>query len=425
MQKACSFAVLAGLAMLVSGGAASAAEPSLSQRVVDHYADLAEAKYGDALTAGKALQAAIDGLIAAPSDVTLKAAREAWIAARTPYMQTEAFRFGNKIVDDWEGKVNAWPLDEGLIDYVAESYGADNPENEFYAANVIANASLKVAGKTLDAAKITPALLSEELQEAGGVEANVATGYHAVEFLLWGQDLNGTGPGAGSRPATDFDAKACTGGNCERRVAYLKAATDLLIDDLTWMVAQWGKDGEARKAVTADPSAGVAAIFTGLGSLSYGELAGERMKLGLLIHDPEEEHDCFSDNTHNAHHDDALGIQNIYLGTYTKLDGTVMKGPSVSDLVAEKSAETDTRVKAALATTMERMGALVDRAQAVEAYDQMIGEGNAEGNAVVQAAIDALVVQAKELERAIAVLAIKGISFEGSDSLDDPSSIKQ
>ena len=39
-------------------------------------------------------------------------------------------------------------------------------------------------------------------QAAGGadVETNVATGYHAIEFLLWGQDLNGTGPGAGNRP---------------------------------------------------------------------------------------------------------------------------------------------------------------------------------------------------------------------------------
>ncbi len=54
--------------------------------------------------------------------------------------------------------------------------------------------------------------------------------------------------------------------------------------------------------------------MTGLGSLSYGELAGERIKLGLMIHDPEEEHDCFSDNTHASHFFDALGIRNVYLG---------------------------------------------------------------------------------------------------------------
>lgn len=47
---------------------------------------------------------------------------------------------------------------------------------------------------------ISPQLLAEELHMLDGVQANVATGYHAIEFLLWGQDLNGTNPGAGNRP---------------------------------------------------------------------------------------------------------------------------------------------------------------------------------------------------------------------------------
>ena len=215
-------------------------------QVLENYANIAHAGYADSTAAAKKLQTAVDALIAKPNADTLKAAREAWIAARPPYMQTEAFRFGNKIVDDWEGKVNSWPLDEGLIDYVAEAYGTENAENEYYTANVIANPTLKIGGKTIDAKKITPELL-ESLQEAGGVEANVATGYHAVEFLLWGQDLNGTGPGAGNRPATDYDTKNCTGGNCDRRAAYLKAATELLVTDLEWMTEQWAPKGEARK----------------------------------------------------------------------------------------------------------------------------------------------------------------------------------
>ena len=81
----------------------------------------------------------------------------------------------------------------------------------------------------------------DTLQEAGDIEANVATGYHAIEFLLWGQDLNGTGPGAGKRPATDYRRANCTGGNCDRRAAYLKAATDLLVSDLEEMVGQLGR----------------------------------------------------------------------------------------------------------------------------------------------------------------------------------------
>ncbi len=400
------------------------AAPPAAKDVLKTYADIAEAGYSNSLASAKKLKSAVDAFLAKPTEESLKAARQAWIDARVPYMQTEAFRFGNKIVDDWEGKVNSWPLDEGLIDYVGEAYGADNPENELYAANVIANTAIKISGKDVDTSKITPALLSEQLQEAGGVEANVATGYHAVEFLLWGQDLNGTGPGAGNRPATDFDVKACTGGHCDRRVAYLRAATDLLVDDLAWMAEQWGDKGEARAAVMKDENDGLTAIFTGLGSLSYGELAGERMKLGLMIHDPEEEHDCFSDNTYNSHYYDALGIRNVYLGSYKRTDGSVVSGPSVSDLVKAKSAETDANVRAALDKTMERMTALVERGKKVEAYDQMIGQGNAEGNAVVQGAIDSLIAQSKEFERAIAALDLKAIKFEGSDSLDEPSKVE-
>ena len=393
--------------------------------VVKTYADIAEAGYADSLAAARTLRTAVDTLVEEPTDVNLEAAREAWRAARVPYMQTEAFRFGNAIVDDWEGKVNAWPLDEGLIDYVSTEYGDQSPSNDLYVANVIANISIKIAGEEVDTSKITKELLAEKLQEAGGVESNVAIGYHAIEFLLWGQDLNGTGPGAGNRPATDYSPKNCTGGNCDRRAEYLVTVTDLLVEDLAWMVEQWGPEGAARRAVMADGGrAGLIAIFNGLGSLSYGEMAGERMKLGLLIHDPEEEHDCFSDNTHNSHFYDAKGMQNVYLGTYTRTDGSVVKGPSPSDLVRAKSAEADTRTRGAIDETMKRMDVIVQRAAAGEAYDQLIGEGNTEGHAIVEATINALIAQAKEFERDIAVLDLTAIAFEGSDSLDDPGKVK-
>jgi putative iron-regulated protein len=153
-------------------------------------------------------------------------------------------------------------------------------------------------------------------------------------------------------------------------------------------------------------------------------MAGERMKLGLLIHDPEEEHDCFSDNTHNSHYYDAKGMQNVYLGAYKRVDGSLVKGPSASDLVRAKSPEADERTRAAIDETMKRMTAIVQRAAAGEAYDQMIGEGNAEGNATVDAAIKALIAQSKEFERDIAALDLKAIEFEGSNSLDHPEKVK-
>lgn len=395
-----------------------------AKAVIKTYADIALAKYEDSLITALALDKAVDALIASPSADTLNAAREAWKAARNPYQQTEVYRFGNKIVDDWEGRVNSWPLDEGLIDYVAKSYGTESDENALYTANVIANKEIEINGKKVDASKLTPEFLSGTLQEAGGVEANVATGYHAIEFLLWGQDLHGTGPGAGERPYTDYDLKNCTGGNCDRRAEYLKSASDLLVSDLQEMVNNWKEDGAARKNLTdGDANTGISTIFTGMGSLSYGELAGERMKLGLLLHDPEEEHDCFSDNTYNSHLYDAIGIRDAYHASYKRLDGSVVSGPSVSDMVKAADPAIDKELSGKLDTTVAKMEAIKARALAGEAYDQQIAEGNTAGNATVQAAIDALIDQTKSIERAVGSLKLNQIAFEGSDSLDAPDKV--
>ncbi len=411
--------LLAASALFVTPALAAAPSDVLST-----YGDIAQAKYADSLATAKTLKTAIDKLVAEPTEANLEAARTAWKEARDPYQQTEAYRFGNAIVDDWEGKVNAWPLDEGLIDYVDASYGDESEENDLYVANVIANSSLKVGGETIDATEITPALLAESLQEVGEVETNVATGYHAIEFLLWGQDLNGTEAGAGNRPATDFDPANCTGGNCERRIQYLQAATDLLISDLEEMANAWAPDGAAREELAGKGEAGgLATILTGMGSLSYGELAGERIKLGLMLHDPEEEHDCFSDNTHMSHYNDVVGIRNVYFGSYKSPVGNDVSGASLADLVAEKDPALAEEMKTKLDATLAAFEAMKARAEGGEAYDQMIGEGNDEGNAVVQAAVDALVDQTASIERVVKVLELDDIAFEGSDSLDNPGAV--
>ncbi|MCR9134817.1 MAG: peptidase [Alphaproteobacteria bacterium] len=391
--------------------------------VVTNYADIAEAKYEDSFLAAQALGVAVAAFLATPTEQTHNDAKAAWLAARIPYQQSEVYRFGNPIVDAWEGRVNAWPLDEGLIDYVDVTYGSESDENSLYTANVIANPSIEIDGKPVDASSISPEFLATSLHEAGAIEANVATGYHAIEFLLWGQDLNGTGPGAGARAHTDFSLDACTNGNCDRRRDYLDAATRLLIADLAEMAGNWRSAGPARTTLMSDPQSSLSAILIGMGSLSYGELAGERMKLGLLLNDPEEEHDCFSDNTHNSHLYDALGIQNVYLGTYQRLDGSVIDGPSVSDLVTERDEALDSELKSKLLATMDTMRDMAKHAETVEAYDQMIGEGNTRGNAVVQAAIDALIDQTRSIERAIATLQLGTGELEGSDSLDNPQAV--
>lgn len=414
---------ISGLALIL-GLCAPPTFAATPEEVVTTYADIAAAKYEDSLTTARVLQAAVANLVAAPSDVTLQAARAAWLDARVPYQQTEVYRFGNPLVDAWEGRVNAWPLDEGLIDAVAGEVFVE--ENPLATLNVIANPTFTLQGQTIDATTITPALIAGTLHEADGIEANVAGGYHAVEFLLWGQDLNGTGPGAGARPASDFAmGEACTGGHCDRRAAYLAAATDLLVADLQEMAAAWAEGGAARAAVTADPQAGLTAIFTGMGSLSYGELAGERMRLGLMLNDPEEEHDCFSDNTHNSHYYDGVGIRDAYLGSYTRVDGTVVDGPSPADLVAAAAPAVDAQLRVELEASVAALGAIKAKADAgLMAYDQMLAPGNAEGEALVMGAVDALVTQTASIERAMGALGLSA-AFEQSDSLDNPGAVFQ
>jgi putative iron-regulated protein len=394
------------------------------EEVARHYADLGQAAYHDSLTTAQALQTAVKALIDTPSDATLLAARDAWKAARVPYLQTEAFRFGNPVVDDWEGRVNSWPLDEGLIDYVADGYG--NEENQLARLDIIATPKFTLSGKDIDASAITPDLIAHTLHEADGIEANVASGYHAIEFLLWGQDLNGTNPGAGNRPFTDFaPGDACTGGNCDRRAAYLQSATDLLVQDLTEMATDWDTGGPARAAITDDPQKGVLAILTGMGSLSYGELAGERMKLGLMLNDPEEEQDCFSDNTHNSHFYDGLGIRNVYLGTYTRADGTVLTGPALADLVAAADPAVASQLKGELDASVAALQAVKDAGDAGRTYDTLIAPGNDEGGALIMTAVNALVTQTASIDRAVTALGLTKVEFEGSDSLDSPNAVFQ
>src|SRR5690606_37808543 len=152
---------------------------------------------------------------------------------------------------------------------------------------------------------------------------------------------------------------------------------------------------------------------------------GERIKLGLMLHDREEEHDCFSDNTHNSHFYNQVGMMNVYLGRYERVDGSQVKGASLSELVKSRDAELADEVRGKLNDTLKAMQAMKDRAENLETYDQMIAQGNAEGNAVVQAVIDGLVAQTRSIDRVIAALELGSIELEGSDSLDNPNAVFQ
>ncbi|WP_020401621.1 imelysin family protein [Gracilimonas tropica] len=300
--------------------------------VVENYSDIVHATYQDALHDAEKLQEAVIELVENPSPETMKAAKEAWLNARETYGQTEAFRFYGGPIDDEngpEGQLNAWPLDESYIDYVEAN---PNGDGKTVGTNIINSPN--------EFPEITKELIAS-LNENGS-ETNVSSGYHAVEFLLWGQDLS-EGPGGGNRPYTDYvTGSEGTHKNQERRAKYLMETVDLITDDLEMLVQEWekGKDNYRAFFTSEDQvRTSVGRILNGLGKLSKGELAGERMFVSWDLRSKEDEHSCFSDNTHRDIVTNAIGIRNVLVGKYERIDGTVVSGPSVLDVIKGENPE--------------------------------------------------------------------------------------
>ena len=363
---------------------ASPAAAVTASAVAAHYAQLVHANYTDVLASAKNLQTAVHAFTAAPSVETLATARKTWLAAREFYGQTEAFRFyGGPIDDDNgpEGRLNAWPMDESFLDSVQGKQGTGLVNNRKFVINK----------KNLSA------------QNERGGEENIATGWHAIEFLLWGQDLSDTG--SGNRSFEDFvDGKKP---NADRRRQYLKVVTEMLIDDLRTVNNAWlpGKQN-FRARFERGGIESVRKIFVGVGSLSRGELAGERLEVALASQDQEDEHSCFSDNTHRDAVTNAMGIQNVWLGRYKRADGTIVQGPGLRDLVTAKDAALAER-------TTKQIAASVTAAEAIPApFDQAIkGERNAPGRALIQKTIDSLTQQSKDLVEAANAVGITKLTL--------------
>lgn len=294
----------------------AAQEVTLAQDVVLNYSKIVYASYVDSLTAARAMEKSIEAFLQSPSATTLQTARESWITARLPYLQTEVYRFYNGPIDDEdgpEGLLNAWPMDEAYVDYVT---GAPN-------SGIINN--------TTDFPQINKTLI-RELNELNG-EQNISSGYHAIEFLLWGQDLDAAGPG--NRPYTDYT----TAPNADRRKRYLQATTELLIESLERLVADWAPNTNnyRRTFEEAEPTESIKKILTGMSLITGFELAGERLLVALESKSQEDEHSCFSDTTHNDAIYDLLGIQNVWDGRYQRVDGSMIEGKGLRDWARSKA----------------------------------------------------------------------------------------
>ena len=355
----------------------------LKKAVVENYAAGAHSSYLRSLTSAKALDAAIDNFLAAPSQPRLDAAKRAWLRARDDYGVTEIYRFYEGPIDNEEngpeGLINAWPLDESYIDYVAgnPSAGIINDPETF---------------STID----NELLVS--LNEEGG-EENVSTGWHAIEFLLWGQDLNLDGPGY--RPIEDYTVNA----NANRRSTYLAVASDLLLSHLQQMVDAWapGQNNYRAQFIAKDSDEAITDIVTGIGEMSRGELAGERMTVAYEERSQEDEHSCFSDNTTADIVANALGVQRVYLGQYGDVSG-----PGIKDLIALE----DEQLAESLADEINRSVIL---ARSIPSpFDSLLVQGLPDSDPGRRAVLDTIVALENQTATIVSAAQMVGITINVS-----------
>jgi putative iron-regulated protein len=388
-----------GIAALLIGCLASCNRDDPRRAVLDTYADIVLATYEDVAAALRTLDQAVDRLLATPSEATLAAARQSWQAVRVPYSYSEAFRFYSGPIDGTggpEGQINGWPLDENHIDAVREGYNAAP--------------GLNIIGNVQAFPQITPEVVAAQ-NEAGG-EKNIASGFHAVEFLLWGQDTNTPPEAAGQRAYTDFVSNGDAASLNARRGQYLKAATQLLMRDLEGLIPQWrkpsaGTENYRSKLVSGDVYTGLKRMFTGMAALAEVEMAGERMNVPLLSGDQEEEQSCFSDHSAQELRANAAGIEHVYFGRYQRLDGSIVSGPSLAQLVRAADARIAAETEQRLERTRTTLAAIAGP------FDREIQPDNAAGRERVQAGIDALRAESLQFFAAAKAMQIFLSSLEG------------
>jgi putative iron-regulated protein len=350
----------------------AAAETDARRSIVAGYASWCHHLYTVTERKAVELQRAVDDLIEHPSPTTLNAARTAWTHARREYGRTEVFRFYNGPIEELEPLVNSWPVDEAYMDAVAgrPDSGIINDLVHF---------------PTLSQTMLTIA------NERGG-EANISLGWHAIEFLLWGQDLDAKGPG--NRPFSDFVDNA--GRNAARRCEYLKAATALLVQHLGTLKAAWAP-GEAnyRRSFENDAERGLRDMLTGSAVLTAFELEGERLAVAYETRDAEQEHSCFSDTTTQDLVANQLGIVAVLTGAS---EGDI-KAPGLLEYLRARRPDAAALLESALAETTTRIRAIP------APFDQaFLGDDETVGRRAIRAAMEALERQAEAIVLAGLVL---------------------
>ena len=404
-----SLSVVTAVALTSYAGTVDGSEKQELTKVnplLEAYSNIALDNYSDTLKDAKALKTAIDEFAKKPTLENLNKAKNAWLISRESYGQSEAFRLSNGPVDSedaWiaeaygakEGQINAWPLDENMIDYTIDANGKKT------SGNIIDTIGKFNPGgeesKEVDVSKITVDAISE-LNENGG-DANVASGYHAIEFLLWGQDQDysnflkdGVTTGAktaGLRPLKDFT----TDKNAARRLAYLKAASEKLVDDLALVKSAWEKNVDGTKGLyqaalkgeltgenaskNIESSEALKQIIAGLGVFIKSEFANERIAVAVLTPSEEDEHSCFSDNTHRDIVNDYIGFKNVLTATY--------KGKKYgSSLLDAVDVPTKERILALMKSIEEKIDNIDTVAKTKEHFDYQIRPESPQSKVIVK-----------------------------------------
>jgi putative iron-regulated protein len=363
--------------------------------VVKNYAANLAQGYSDAVDDETAFKGVVSTFLDNPGEDTLADARTSWLASRAHYMLTEGARFYDGPIDvdppNYEALVNSWPLDEAYIDYTAK-----DPKT-----------GAEVVDEDNDSIVNNPKLLKDITAEgldrlnAVGGDTNISDGYHAVEFLLWGQALKDVGPG--ERPASDYDLNGPRK-NPDRRAQYLKVAVDGIIDNLTAVRDAWTPTADYRVGFEADPDTALTNAFTGLAKFSKGELGSQRIGAAYMSKERRDQHDCFSSETLVDYARDARGIQAMYLGKYGDNDGL-----GLNDLVHAADPAIDQKLTGMIQASIDAIDAIPPPFEA-----SIVGDDDSPGRVAIKNALDALSAQGDEFGVAAAALGLQ-------ITVDDPA----
>jgi putative iron-regulated protein len=275
--------------------------PVTESVLIENYRELVSSLYKQCVVTVDHLNQKIEFFIQHVNEDNFYELRQQWINSKQCYSMAEATRFSGTYIDEIDTLINAWPIDELYIDYTLTK-----PKS-----GIIGNEQINITQSNLF-----------KLNEQQG-ETNISIGYHAIEFLLWGQDFNADGPG--ERLWTDYSERT----DAKRRKTYLITIGALLQSHMNDLLFEWESNPNQLQNIDQ--------IISGLGTFIKAELVGERMQVALDTFDQEDEQSCFSDQTNNDIISNIKGVLSVLTGHLNlKNQSHFVKEPGLIDLFRQK-----------------------------------------------------------------------------------------